>query len=244
MNSENIAVEVTNLSKAFKIPHERKLRLKDYFLHPFRKNTFSKFEALKNINFEVEKGDFVGILGRNGSGKSTLLKMLAGVYIPDTGNISIKGKLVPFLELGVGFNFELTGKENVFLNGTILGLTKKQILRAYKDIVDFAEIEQFMDTQLKHYSSGMMVRLAFSIAMQARGDVYLLDEVLAVGDASFQQKCMLEFDKLRNEKKTIILVTHDISVVERMANRVVWINNGVGVTGDKEEIIQQYKNSY
>ncbi|MEI7604224.1 MAG: ABC transporter ATP-binding protein [bacterium] len=244
MNSKEIAVEVNEVSKSFKLPHDRKMRLKDYFLRPFSKTQYTKFHALKHINFKIKKGEFIGIIGKNGSGKSTLLKILAGVYMPDHGSVRIQGSLVPFLELGVGFNSELTGKENVFLNGTILGMTNKEIKKKYKEIVDFADIEKFMDTQLKHYSSGMQVRLAFSIAMQAQGDVYLMDEVLAVGDVGFQMKCMEEFNKLLKEGKTVILVTHDTDVVDRLADRVIWINEGNMIEGEKHEIVKAYRESF
>src|SRR5690606_31573026 len=153
------------------------------------KRTYEKQQVLKNISFEIKKGEFVGIVGRNGSGKSTLLKLLAGIYSPDKGSIEVNGKLVPFIELGVGFNPELTGRENVFLNGALLGFNRKEMQAMYKDIVEFAELERFMDQKLKNYSSGMQVRLAFSIAIRAQSDILLIDEVLAVGDAAFQQKC-------------------------------------------------------
>jgi ABC-type polysaccharide/polyol phosphate transport system ATPase subunit len=221
----DIAISVKNLSKTFKIPHERKMRLKDYFLRPFSKTIYKRFDALRDISFDVKKGEFVGIIGRNGSGKSTLLKMLAGVYQPETGSVDVYGNLVPFLELGVGFNPELSGRENVYLNGTILGMTKKEIAAKYKEIVKFAELEEFMETQLKHYSSGMQVRLAFAIAIQAKGDVYLLDEILAVGDAGFQIKSQQEILNLKESGKTIVFVSHDHSSISKFADKVVWIKD-------------------
>lgn len=222
--SSDLAISVKNVSKTFRIAHEKRMRLKDYFLRPFSKVKFSRFDALKDISFDIKKGEFVGIIGRNGSGKSTLLKILAGVYIADEGEVQISGKLVPFLELGVGFNPELTGRENVYLNGTILGMTNKEIKHKYHEIVDFSELSEFMDTQLKHYSSGMQVRLAFAIAIQAKGDIYLLDEVLAVGDAGFQAKSQAEILKLIKNGKTIIFVSHDHNVVQKLSDRVIWLN--------------------
>jgi len=222
--SSDLAISVKNVSKTFRIAHEKRMRLKDYFLRPFSKVKFSRFDALKDISFDIKKGEFVGIIGRNGSGKSTLLKILAGVYIADEGEVQISGKLVPFLELGVGFNPELTGRENVYLNGTILGMTNKEIKYKYHEIVDFSELSEFMDTQLKHYSSGMQVRLAFAIAIQAKGDIYLLDEVLAVGDAGFQAKSQAEILKLIKNGKTIIFVSHDHNVVQKLSDKVIWLN--------------------
>ena len=183
-------IEVKNISKHFKLPHERKNSLKQHFVGLFSKKLgYEKFEALKNINFTVNEGDFFGIVGRNGSGKSTLLKIISGIYQPNSGSVKIHGTLTPFIELGIGFNPELTGRENVYLNGSILGLTKKEIDSLYSEIVEFAELERFMDQKLKNYSSGMQVRLAFSIAIRAQNDILLLDEVFAVGDANFQMKC-------------------------------------------------------
>ena len=237
---DDLVISVKNISKSFKLPHEKKMRLKDYFLHPFSKTKYETFHALQKIDFDVKKGEFVGVIGRNGSGKSTLLKILAGVYLPDTGSVEINGNLVPFLELGVGFNPELTGRENVFMNGTILGLTKKQILKKYDEIVAFAELENFMDTQLKHYSSGMQVRLAFAIAIQAKGDVYLLDEVLAVGDAGFQTKSQQEILRLKREGKTIIFISHDYGSVQKFSDKVIWLDDSEirGMASTQNEILK------
>src|SRR6185312_8467854 len=182
--------------------------------------------ALKDISFEVKKGEFFGIVGRNGSGKSTMLKILAGIYQPTKGGVQKSGKLVPFIELGVGFNPELSGRENVFLNGALLGFSRKEIAAMYDEIVAFAELEKFMDQKLKNYSSGMQVRLAFSIAIRAKSDILLIDEVLAVGDASFQQKCFDYFYKLKQDKRTVVFVSHDMGAVERFCDRAVLIDNG------------------
>lgn len=183
-------VSVKNVSKSFVLPHEKKTSIKQAFTGMLRSHRrgFEHQQALKNISLEIKKGEFFGILGRNGSGKSTLLKILAGIYQPTSGSVRIEGKLVPFIELGVGFNPELTGRENVYLNGALLGFTRAEIADMYDDIVAFAELERFMDQKLKNYSSGMQVRLAFSVATRAQADVLLIDEVLAVGDADFQKK--------------------------------------------------------
>lgn len=221
---DDIALSVKNLHKHFKLPHERKSTLKEWVLH-FRKPTYEKFHALKDINFEVKRGEFFGIVGRNGSGKSTLLKIIGGIYQPSKGSVIVNGTLTPFIELGIGFNPELTGRENVFLNGAILGLTRKEILAKYDEIVDFAELEQFMDQKLKNYSSGMQVRLAFSIAIQAHNDILLIDEVLAVGDTAFQKKCFDVFKSIKASGKTVIFVTHDMSAVQEFCDRAMMIQD-------------------
>lgn len=221
------AIKVQHVSKSFKLPHEKQGSLKSTFVNLFKRNrTYEKQIALKDISFEIKKGEFFGIVGRNGSGKSTLLKLLAGIYSPDSGSIKINGQLTPFIELGVGFNPELTGRENVFLNGALLGFNRKEMTAMYQDIVDFAELEKFMDQKLKNYSSGMQVRLAFSIAIRAKSDILLIDEVLAVGDAAFQKKCFDVFRDLKKEGRTIILVTHDMGNVERFCDRALVINDG------------------
>lgn len=219
-------IKIKNLSKTFRIPHEKRLTLRDYFSHPFRRTVCEKFEALKDISFEVEKGEWIGVIGRNGSGKSTLLKILAGVYAPDGGKIEIQGKVVPLLELGVGFNPELSGRENVYLNGTMLGMSKNEIRKKFDAIVDFAEIRKFLDLSLKNYSSGMQVRLAFAIASQVDADIYLLDEVLAVGDAAFQKKCSDIFKNFKNQNKAVILVSHDLANVEKFCSKVILLEKG------------------
>lgn len=219
-------IKLENVSKTFKIPHEKRTTLRESFVQFFRPLKYEKFWALKNVSFEVNEGEWMGIVGPNGSGKSTLLKILAGVYLPDSGKIEIKGRLVPFLELGVGFNMELSARDNIFLNGIILGMTKKEVERKFKQIVQFAGIERFLDTKLKNFSSGMQVRLAFSIAKEVEGDVYLLDEVLAVGDADFQKKCQEEFKKLKEKRKTVLIVSHELPSIDRWCDRAVWLENG------------------
>ena len=227
MNIEPV-IQVKNLSKSFVIPHQRHDSLVEYLSHPGRifKPSGEKFTVLKDIDLDVYPGDFLGIMGRNGSGKSTLLKILAGIYSPTSGSVKVKGKMVPFLELGVGFNSELSGRENVFLNGIILGLSRSFLQEKYNEIVKFAELEKFMDMPLKNYSSGMQVRLAFSIAIMADADVYILDEVLAVGDIEFQKKCFNIFREYKKRKKTIILVTHSSASVRDFCNRAAFLKDG------------------
>lgn len=240
---QEIALRVEGVSKTFRLPHEKHTSLKSAFLDRLRQSkSYELQQALHDISFEVKKGEFFGIVGRNGSGKSTLLKCIAGVYSPNSGQIHIKGKLVPFIELGVGFNPELSGRDNVFLNGALLGFSRKQMEAMYDEIVEFAELEQFMDQKLKNYSSGMQVRLAFSIAIRARGDILLLDEVLAVGDEAFQRKCYEYFADIRRNKQTVILVTHSMEIVRQFCDRAILINNGdLTLEGTPLDITQAYK---
>ncbi len=221
------AISVSHVSKDFLLPHEQTNSLKGAFITALRRKNqrVDVQHALRDISFEVKPGEFFGICGRNGSGKSTMLKILANIYEPTKGTVDIRGKLVPFIELGVGFNAELTGRENVYLNGAMLGFSHKEIDRMYDDIVSFAELERFMDQKLKNYSSGMQVRLAFSMATRAEADILLVDEVLAVGDADFQRKCFDYFRKLKRDKKTVIFVSHDMGAVREYCDRAVLIED-------------------
>ena len=241
-NSQNIAVRVDGVTKSFRIPLEGSSGLKQKIINSLRgRKGYRDFTPLKNISFEINKGDFFGIVGKNGSGKSTLLKTIAGIYNPNEGSVQVNGSLVPFIELGVGFNPELTGKENVFLNGALLGFSYKEVSNMYSEIVEFAELSEFMEERLKNYSSGMQVRLAFSIAIKAQGDILLLDEVLAVGDAAFQQKCFDYFEELKRNKRTIIIVTHDMGAVKRFCNRALIIRDGmIEAIGSPSEIADIY----
>jgi len=238
MNDE-VVITVDNVYKDFILVHEKKGTIKGVFTSMFRKVTVKKEtqHALKDISFEIKKGEFFGIVGRNGSGKSTMLKILAGIYQPTKGSISTKGKLVPFIELGVGFNPELSGKDNVYLNGAVLGFSAKEVDDMYDDIVGFAELERFMDQKLKNYSSGMQVRLAFSMATRAKADILLIDEVLAVGDADFQRKCFDYFKTLKKDKKTVVFVSHDMSAVREYCDRVAFIEDSVLVAVGKANAI-------
>lgn len=237
----DLAVSVKGVSKDFVLPHSKNNSVKHALVNVFARNTKSTQHVLRNISFEVKEGDFFGIVGRNGSGKSTLLKILAGVYSPTTGEATLHGTLTPFIELGVGFNPELSGRDNVFLNGALLGFTRKQMEDMYEDIVEFAELERFMDQKLKNYSSGMQVRLAFSIAIKARNDIFIFDEVLAVGDEAFQRKCLDVFEKYRADGQTVILVTHDMDTVRKFCNRALLIDDGViSVIGKPHEVAAAY----
>jgi ABC-2 type transport system ATP-binding protein len=242
--SDEVAIRVEHVSKNFVLPHERVNSVKSLVTSAAKKRGGKKTEtqhALKDISFEIKKGEFFGIVGRNGSGKSTMLKILAGIYQPTKGKVSTVGKLVPFIELGVGFNPELTGRDNVYLNGAMLGFSEKEIDAMYDDIVSFAELERFMDQKLKNYSSGMQVRLAFSMATRSEADILLIDEVLAVGDADFQRKCFNYFSQLKNEKTTVVFISHDMSAVREYCDRAMLIdNNEVVATGSTDDISERY----
>ncbi len=237
----NIAISVKNLHKSFRLPTERSWGLKQVFFNRLRGiKGYKDQQVLRGIDFDVKKGEFIGIVGRNGSGKSTLLKILSGIYYPSDGRIAINGTLVPFIELGVGFNPELTGRENIYLNGAMLGFSNSEIDAMYDDIVKFAELEEFMDQKLKNYSSGMQVRLAFSIAIRAKGDILILDEVLAVGDVAFQKKCNDYFESLHGNQ-TVILVTHSMENVEKFCDRAILIENGeIACQGSPEKVTKAY----
>jgi ABC-type polysaccharide/polyol phosphate transport system ATPase subunit len=216
--------------------------MKEYFLHPLRRTGYEEQRALDNINFHVETGEFFGIIGPNGSGKSTLLKIIAGIYRQDSGTVQVNGLLSPFIELGVGFNPELTGRDNIRINGTLLGLSRRELQARYDEIVAFSELERFVDQKLKNYSSGMQVRLAYAIAIQVDFDVLLLDEVLAVGDESFQQKCFDTFRRFREEGKTIVLVTHNLGILDEFAERALLIEGGIQrAIGAPAEVIDHYR---
>lgn len=241
---QEVAIEIKNISKQFVLPKNRSTTLKQAVVNIIKRdNNKTVHKVLDNISFNIMKGDFFGIIGRNGSGKSTLLKLIAGVYEPTAGNIYVHGGLTPFIELGVGFNPELSGRDNVFLNGAMLGFTRKQMESMYDEIVEFAELEPFMDQKLKNYSSGMQVRLAFSISVKAENDILIFDEVLAVGDANFQKKCNEHFVRLKQEGKTIVLVSHAMPTVEKFCNKTAVINNGVlEYIGDTKQAVKIYEN--
>lgn len=243
INNSAVAIKVEHLTKSFKIPLERSSGLKQKLINTIKgRKGHREFTPLNDISFEIKKGEFFGIVGRNGSGKSTLLKSMAGIYTTESGKVTVDGKIVPFIELGVGFNAELSGRENVFLNGALLGFSNKEIEAMYDEIVDFAELHDFMEERLKNYSSGMQVRLAFSIAIRAKGDILLLDEVLAVGDAAFQQKCFRYFEEIKRSDKTVILVTHSMSSVKQYCTRALYLKDGeIAMIGSPEDIAQLYE---
>ncbi|PWG65904.1 ABC transporter ATP-binding protein [Bifidobacterium callitrichidarum] len=238
-----VVLSVEHVAKSFKLPTEQATGLKQAFINWTKGiKGYKEQRVLRDISFEVHQGEFFGIVGRNGGGKSTLLKLISGIYVPDKGSIATNGKLVPFIELGVGFNPELTGRENVYLNGALLGFTHEEVEAMYDDIVAFAELEEFMDQKLKNYSSGMQVRLAFSVAIKAQGDILVLDEVLAVGDEAFQRKCDAYFSEVREDPtKTVILVTHDMAAVKKYCNRAILIRDGeIAASGDSGTVSEQY----
>lgn len=242
MDINGPAISVKNVGKTFKLPHEKQSSIKGLLINAFKKHGYEKQRVLDDISFDIKKGEFFGVIGRNGSGKSTLLKLLAGIYTPDSGSITVNGNLTPFIELGVGFNPELTGRENVFLNGALLGFNRKQMQAMYNDIVEFAELKRFMDQKLKNYSSGMQVRLAFSIAIRAKSDILLIDEVLAVGDLDFQNKCYNYFFDLKKRGQTVVLVTHDMSAIRKFCASAALIHDSKLIkVGTPEEIASQYE---
>lgn len=242
MSEKKVVVKIDHVSKYFKLPTEASQSLRTNIVNYFRGvKGYKEQYVLRDIDFEVEEGDFYGILGRNGSGKSTLLKIISQIYTPEHGSVTVDGKMVSFIELGVGFNPELTGRENVYLNGAMLGFTRAEIDAMYDDIVDFAELSEFMNQKLKNYSSGMQVRLAFSVAIKAQGDILILDEVLAVGDEAFQRKCNDYFMERKASGKTTILVTHDMGAVKKYCNKAVLIEDGlVKSIGNPDDVANQY----
>jgi ABC-type polysaccharide/polyol phosphate transport system ATPase subunit len=232
---------VEGVGKTFRLPHERVHTLKERVLHPTRRAGYERLEALQDVSFDVAPGEFFGIVGRNGSGKSTLLKCLAGIYRADAGRIWMNGRLSTFIELGVGFNPDLAARDNVILNAIMLGLSPREARERVDRVIEFAELEEFSELKLKNYSSGMHVRLAFSVMIQVDADIHVIDEVLAVGDASFQQKCFDEFHRLQREGRTILFVTHDMSAVSRFCDRALLLERGKQVAiGAPEAIAEQY----
>ena len=238
----DIVISVKHLRKSFKLPTARAWGLKQAIFNRLKGiKSYTEQKVLNGISFDVHRNEFVGIVGRNGSGKSTLLKTLAKIYFPEKGELDIHGTLIPFIELGVGFNMDLTGRENVYLNGALLGFSNKEMDAMYDEIVDFAELRPFMDQKLKNFSSGMQVRLAFSIAIRAKGDILLLDEVLAVGDAEFQKKCNDYFAAIKGNQ-TVILVTHDMGNVKKYCTRAILIENGkIALDSTPEKVAEAYE---
>jgi ABC-type polysaccharide/polyol phosphate transport system ATPase subunit len=235
------AIEVRDLHKSFEIPFERIDSIKERVAHPFAQARTRELIALDGVSFDVHRGEFFGIVGRNGTGKSTLLKILASIYAADSGGIEMAGRVAPFIELGVGFNVELTARENVVLNGVLMGLPKAEAEARIESVIEFAELEEFADLKLKNYSSGMLVRLAFSVMIQSDADILLIDEVLAVGDASFQQKCKDVFHDMRDQGRTVVLVTHDMSAVEQYCHRAMLLDRGtIQTLGDPAEVARDY----
>src|SRR4051812_37605043 len=240
-DSRPVVIEARGVEKTFRIPDHRVDTFKERALHPLAGSHHRELRALRGISFDVHQGEFFGIVGRNGSGKSTLLKIMSSIYRADAGRVRIAGRLAPFIELGVGFNPELTSRENVVLNGVMMGLDRREARRRLDSVLDFAELRDFADLKLKNYSSGMMVRLAFSVMVEADADIMLVDEVLAVGDASFAQKCMDVFRAKRDAGRTIALVTHDMATVQSLCDRAMLIHDGeLQHIGDPEETALRY----
>lgn len=245
-NTNEYSIKVNNVSKHFYIPTEKHDTLVEYISNPtrlFKRPSHNRLDVLNDIDFKVRKGEFLGVIGDNGSGKSTLLKIIAGIYLPNSGIVSINGIMVPFLELGVGFNPELSARDNIYLNGVILGMSRKEIEKKFNEIVKFSELEKFLDMPLKNFSSGMQVRLAFSIAIKSYADIYIMDEVLAVGDVEFQKKCFREFESFRSKEKTILFVSHSLDLVRDFCDRVILIDGGkIAKAGDPDTVVDFYEN--
>ncbi len=236
-----VAVSVDNLTKTFRLPRQQVNTLKERVIHPLRSREYDEFAALKDITVDIARGEFFGIVGRNGSGKSTLLKCLAGIYQPNHGSVQVNGGLSPFIELGVGFNPDLAALDNVIINAVMMGMSRSDARERFDEVIAFAELEEFVDLKLKNYSSGMAVRLGFATAIQAEAEVLLVDEVLAVGDAAFQQKCFEEFKRLKDEGRTIVFVTHDMGAVQRFCDRALLIERGeMRALGDPRDIAREY----
>jgi len=239
----SIAIKVENVGKIFRIPHKKNSTLMGHFVSFFSKNVeFEEMKALSEINFSVGKGEIVGIMGPNGSGKTTLLRIMAGITNPSAGSVTIKGAMAPLLQLGLGFESELTARENIYLSGAIMGLSKKEIAKKFGGIVEFAGIGRFIDLPLKNYSAGMYSRLAFAMALQAEGDIYLIDEIFSVGDNEFQQKCIRLFNRMKKENKTVVFVSHDANAIKKVCDRVVVLTEGkITFEGNAKKAIDFYE---
>lgn len=237
----NTIIKFENVWKKFR--RGRKLLLKEALLDIFKPASTEEFWALENINFQIKKGESLGIIGPNGSGKSTILKLIARVMVPTIGNVATNGRVAPLIELGAGFHPELTGRENIYINGAILGLSKKEIDKRFDNIVDFAELVEFIDTPIKHYSSGMHMRLGFAIAVNVDPDILLVDEVLAVGDTNFQRKCINKMEEFKKNKVTIVFVSHNLEIIKSFCSRVIFLKDGKVLSFTKPSMaIAQYKN--
>lgn len=238
----DVVIAARGISKVFRIPHNARTTIKEYFLHPFERVAYETNLALTDVSFEVRRGEFFGIIGPNGSGKSTLLKILAGILRPTAGTVEVNGPLSPFLELGVGFNPEFNARENVRVNGTLLGLHPRVLEESFDGIIAFAELERFVDQKIKNYSSGMEVRLAYSVAIHVPFEILVLDEALAVGDQSFLEKCFATFERFREEGRSVVFVSHDLVSVERFCDRVMLLKRGrIESIGPAGEIVRKYK---
>ena len=244
MNAEN-AVELRNVEMHFNMSKEKLESLKEYFLKLVtRKLMFEDFVAVDNVSFDIKKGDVFGIVGLNGSGKSTTLKLISGILTPTRGTVETQGTIAPLIELGAGFDFDLTARENIYLNGSVLGYSKKFMDEKFDDIVEFSEMREFLDTPMKNYSSGMVARIGFAIATVTKPDILIVDEILAVGDFHFQEKCEQRINSMINDDTTVIIVSHSIEQIERLCKHCVWLEKGkIRMIGDAKEVCEAYKNS-
>lgn len=240
---DNIAIKVENVSMRFNMPRERVDNLKEFFIKLVKKQLhYEEFYALRDVSLEIKKGEVIGLIGLNGSGKSTLLKVISGILKPSVGTAEINGTISPLIELGAGFDFELTTRENIFLNGSVLGFDRKFIKEKYDEILDFAELRDFENVAIKNFSSGMIARLGFSIATLVKPDILIVDEILAVGDFQFQQKCEARIAEMMAGGTTVIIVSHSIEQIERLCSRVVWLDHGkIVMSGDTKEVAEKYQ---
>ncbi len=245
MEERETIIAVNNVSMRFNLAREKVDSLKEYFIRALKGQLqYDEFWALNDVNFEVKRGDSVGLIGLNGSGKSTMLKVIAGVLKPTKGSVSVNGSVAPLIELGAGFDFDLTGRENIYLNGALLGRSRKEMDAVFDEIVEFSELAEFMDVPVKNYSSGMLSRLAFSIATSGKADILIVDEVLSVGDFRFQEKCQERIRKMMDDDTTVLFVSHSIEQVEQICNKVVWLQAGnIKMKGDSREICEIYRQS-
>ena len=240
---KEIAISVDNVEKSFKIYKDKGFTLKERVLFFKSRNAYVKNNILKGISFDIEKGDILGIIGKNGSGKSTLLKLITRIIYPDSGSIKINGKVSSLIELGAGFHADMTGRENIYINASIYGLTKKEIDAKLDTIIKFSELEEFIDSPIRTYSSGMYMRLAFSVAINVEAEILLIDEILSVGDANFQAKCFKKMQELKDSGITIVIVSHDLHTMKELCNKVIWIESGkIRESGDAETVISKYLN--
>ena len=238
---KEMAISIENVKKSFKIYKDKGFTLKERVLFFKSRNAYVKNNILKGISFNIEKGDILGIVGKNGSGKSTLLKLITKIIYPDSGSIKINGKVSSLIELGAGFHPDMTGRENIYINASIYGLTKKEIDSKLDTIIKFSELEEFIDSPIRTYSSGMYMRLAFSVAINVEAEILLIDEILSVGDANFQAKCFRKMQELKNSGITIVIVSHDLHTMEKLCNKVIWIESGkIKRSGIPNEVLKEY----